>query len=80
MGINGFQLRRHLSLTAYRVHAFSLHITFQLVAMQLAAAISAFCLPLMILDKALPLLGFSPVIKVGSCQTWAASRILPSTP
>ena len=69
MGTDGFQLRSCLSQTAHRIHAFSVHITFQFVAIQLAAAISAFCLPLMALDKVLPLLGFSPLIKVGNCQT-----------
>lgn len=70
MGTDGLS---YLSQTAYRIQAFSLHITFHFIAIQLAAAISAFCLPVMILDKALPLLGFSPIIKVDSCQTWAAN-------
>lgn len=74
MGNDGFQLRSYLSQTAYRIHALFLHITFQFVAIQLAAAISAFCLPLMMLDNVLPFLGFSPILErqVGSCQTWGA--------
>lgn len=69
MMLAGFQtITTYTSLTVHGLIATIKHIVFQLFAMQLAAVLSAICLPIMALDAVLRILGFSPLIKVRSCQ------------
>lgn len=81
MRAEGFQLSfwSYLSQAANKIHATILGMIFQVMALQLAAAISAVCFPIMVLNTALPILGFSPILKVGNSQTHRACRNLLST-
>lgn len=62
----------YTSLTAHCITAAIKSTIFHILALQLAAVLSAFCLPIMALDAILSLLGLSPLIEVGSCHHFVA--------